>query len=531
MNNPSIYTNNAVFQLSLSSKELFHSNFLYWLATDNTLNPYSKGPNLTQNFFNQLLNQFGSSLANTFNLDDYAVFREYEHFDFSIWEKKRANSEGNTSSSAQNKDVKGEESLDDNDEEQNENAEKEVSYEGTCDTKELGKAVLVLENKFKSIPYQEQLDYYAGKILRINQPKTFSSISNKLYGTKKTSQQAITEIFQEYIKVGYSNGCAKVCKNLINSLGCEFYLLTLAQNFPARSSLVAGGLWKITDYTKYANYLSSGISLLTRASFVDELIRKYIDFISNFSIDINTDINNIKQGTCSIDVFKGKLINPYHSIRMHDIWQKLVMSKLVFDVKSAMLKSTGKNIMLFSEDEKIFGCNKKSTKVTALKPRQDIYIGIGYGSSGAYLEIKYKIDQDHAFIVQVQNNCYRRGILYDKSVGLVKSAPYGTMSGSLHLPKSVSPRPGTGTLDDFFVKNTPPQTPVIKYEFTYPKGKKGSGTFTNKKGVTYKFNTFGANSNTRIYFPYQYVSLDLATIGDMINAIVNDICKVIQMYP
>lgn len=238
----------------------------------------------------------------------------------------------------------------------------------------------------------------------------------------------------------------------------------------------------------------------------------------------------INLGTGSIDVFKGKLIKPYHSIRMHDIWQKLVMSKLVFDVENAFKNaSTGKRIMLFSEDEKIFGCNKKNTKISALKPRQDIYIGIGYGSSGAYLEIKYKIYQDYAFIVQIQNNCYRRGILYDKSVGLSKPAPYGTIS-ALPTPSAIPPGcPGKGTLADFFFQGTPSQTPVFNYGFTYPIGLKGSGTFTNKK--PYKYNKFGANSNTRIYFPYQYVSLDKATIGQMINAIVDDVRKVIQMYP
>lgn len=36
---------NAIFQLSLSSKELFHSNFLAWLAEDDT----------TRGVFNELL--------------------------------------------------------------------------------------------------------------------------------------------------------------------------------------------------------------------------------------------------------------------------------------------------------------------------------------------------------------------------------------------------------------------------------------------------------------------------------------------
>lgn len=504
MQNPSFYTNNAVFQLSLSSKELFHSNFLYWLATDSTLNPHKKGSSsLTQNFFNQLLYQFGSSLANKFNLDDYAVFREYEHFDFSIWEKKvkSTKSGGDDTDSAQDENVARE-------------ASKEISYEGTCDTKELERVVLVLENKFKSIPYQEQLDFYAGKVLRINHPKTFSCISNKLYGTKRarTSQQAITEIFQEY-KKGCNNGCTKTCKNQINSLGCEFYLLTLAQSFPALSSVRAGGLWTIVNYTYYSNYLSKTSKPTGLNAFTSGLIDNYYYFIHNFSDDINKDISRIDSSTQSDDVFKGNLFKPYRSIRMHDIWQKLVMSKLVFDVEAAFkIANTGKNIKLFSEDEKIFMNNPYSAL-----PAQDIYIGTGYGSSGAYLEIKYKIDQNHAFIVQIQNNCYRRGILYDKSCG-------NQFSWS-NLPTPS----GTNTLDDFFVPNT--SIPYVFKKFKYPKGRKGSGTFLIINKYKYKFNSFGANTNARIYFLYQYVIFDKAEIGEMIATIVSDISMVIQMYP
>lgn len=521
MQNPSFYTNNAVFQLSLSSKELFHSNFLYWLATDSTLNPHKKGSSsLTQNFFNQLLYQLGSSLANKFNLDDYAVFREYEHFDFSIWEKKvkSTKSGGNDTDSAQNENVVGEERFEDNKDEQNDNASKEVSYEGTCDTKELERVVLVLENKFKSIPYQEQLDFYAGKVLRINHPKTFSRISNKLYKTKKakTSQQAITEIFQEY-KKGCNNGCTKICKHLINFIGCEFFLLTLAQNFPARRSVEAGGLWTIVNYSNYSNILFNSNKPAGLNAFTSGLIDNYYYFIHNFSDDINKDISSINNSTQSDDVFKGYLFKPYRSIRMHDIWQKLVMSKLVFDIETAFKNAnTGINIKLFSEDEKIFMNNPNSAL-----PAQDIYIGTGYGSSGAYLEIKYKIDQNHAFIVQIQNNCYRRGILYDKSCGI----PFSW--SNLPAPS------GTNTLDDFFVQYTPPQKTSITYGFgfKYPKGRKGSGTFLIINKYTYKFNSFGANTNARIYFLYQYVIFDKATIGQIIATIVSDISMVIQMYP
>lgn len=72
--------NNAVFQLSLSSKELFHSNFLYWMATDTEL-PSSFFPVLMQKAFGFDLLVKGLNWRK-----NYLFFREFENFDFCIRE-------------------------------------------------------------------------------------------------------------------------------------------------------------------------------------------------------------------------------------------------------------------------------------------------------------------------------------------------------------------------------------------------------------------------------------------------------------
>lgn len=105
MNDIQTLENSPMFHLSLSSKELFHSNFLYWLST------------VDRHKFVELLN----TLLNTTNIDsnwgNWTAVREYKHFDFCI-----KSGEGNT----------------------------EVIH-------------LVLENKFKSIPNKKQLDEYYEK--------------------------------------------------------------------------------------------------------------------------------------------------------------------------------------------------------------------------------------------------------------------------------------------------------------------------------------------------------------------------------
>lgn len=99
--------NNPLFQLSLSAKELFHSNFLLWLADSHTA------------IFNELLKDcFGLNFS--FDSKKHIACREFLNFDFCICEKKGA---------------------------------------GTSQVK-CGKILFVLENKFKSLPSITQLEKY-----------------------------------------------------------------------------------------------------------------------------------------------------------------------------------------------------------------------------------------------------------------------------------------------------------------------------------------------------------------------------------
>ena len=110
--------NNPIFQLSLSSKELFHSNFLAWLAEDKN----------TQTLFKEILSTWLGKDTFDYNTDCMVVKREYKNFDFSICEKITNDKESKT-----------------------------------------GRIRLVLENKFKSIAYKAQLDNYKKKVDALNE--------------------------------------------------------------------------------------------------------------------------------------------------------------------------------------------------------------------------------------------------------------------------------------------------------------------------------------------------------------------------
>lgn len=89
-----------LFNLSLASKELFHSNFLYWLSK------------YKLDLFVSVMGRLADS---TFNWDNsYKVEREKKQFDLSVWNDKE-------------------------------------------------EVVFVLENKVKSIPYEDQLNKYTAK--------------------------------------------------------------------------------------------------------------------------------------------------------------------------------------------------------------------------------------------------------------------------------------------------------------------------------------------------------------------------------
>ena len=164
--------NNPIFQLSLSSKELFHSNFLAWLAEDKN----------TRGIFNQLMRDWMNDPDWDFNDEKMMVKREYKNFDFCICQKVR-----------------------------NYHTEKEEDQEEKYIP---GAIIFVLENKFKSLPYKEQLEKYHEKVIQLN-----------IQGLKDQEKE-------NEKKKRLENNWAKKNAELINSQNSKtkYVLLTLADN-------------------------------------------------------------------------------------------------------------------------------------------------------------------------------------------------------------------------------------------------------------------------------------------------------------
>lgn len=204
---------NPVFQLSMSSKELFHSNFLYWLAICED----------TKIVFQKLLSDCFGMMGMEYNPETMVVAREERHFDFSIRDKKEG-------------------------------------------------YVLVLENKFKSIPDLEQLRRYEGKA-----------------GKK-----------------------------------ARFVLLSLVKDFRGCEDLERDGKWKVVPYDEYALCLQAAAETMPDG-FNKHLIEKYSAYVLNFSKLMNESLERLKKSDCWKETKK----DCFEPLRCNDLWQKIVLNDCI----------------------------------------------------------------------------------------------------------------------------------------------------------------------------------------------------------
>ncbi|MDE6277018.1 MAG: PD-(D/E)XK nuclease family protein [Muribaculaceae bacterium] len=154
-----------MFQLSLSSKELFHSNFLYWLYT------------LNRNNFLELFRKLLKNKNLGSNWGEWEVKREYNHYDLCV-----------------------------------------ISHE---DKDEI--IHLVLENKFKSLPNIQQLDKYCKKTQKC-ECHVLLTLADKFPNKEKITDwtiinykdlgKAISVVFSDV--VGYEAGIIRDYINVIS---------------------------------------------------------------------------------------------------------------------------------------------------------------------------------------------------------------------------------------------------------------------------------------------------------------------------
>lgn len=378
--------NNPIFQLSLSSKELFHSNFLTWLAEDKNM----------RTIFNRIMKFWMKDDKWEFDDNQMMVKREYNHFDFCICKKVRN---------------------------YHTNKEQETQAEEYIP----GPIIFVLENKFKSLPYKEQLEKYHQKVLSLNVQGLKDLEKAKIF-LRNEGKQEPEEKESLTLKRNWTTKNVK----LINSQNTEtkYVLLTLVDNildninkatssnssFTTTSTIKSGNIeftntadWQIINYSQYSdllNDLNNNAELWkdnTQKDFYHELIKKYCEFISRFSkhittclskMDKNKEKNSIDPNTCWSILTNQQ---DFNKIRCSDIWQKSVMYKCAKYLSS---KINSDFVIDYNSDDKHIWEDRNETP----EGKQKLFIGIGFFHGEAFLEFKCRMNDNCIFTLQQQGN-------------------------------------------------------------------------------------------------------------------------------
>ena len=338
--------NSPMFHLSLSSKELFHSNLLAWLAED---------PD-TKDLFVEVLKLFGLEdlraidLADGIRKDKYMVLREYNNFDFCICEKLK-----------------------------NWKEDSEEEYVP-------GRVVLVLENKFKSIPYESQLKGYTIVINKLNE-KAYNNKAKSLY---YENNGEMPKKWSKKLGSQYQ----------IQDVTCHFVLLTLNKDVCGLD--IKNGkfdIWHVVSYEEYAQKLLVD----TTQNFKHDIIRDYAGYVNKFCEYV---AKNLKVKT---DKPWNKVLCPNKellSIRMDDIWQKLIANLILSE-----LRQRGITKKLVANDSK-YVVGIKAEDFLENYQKGDVLVGAGYSRGTALIEIKIHLGSDKngpwSYGVQIQNGLYKR---------------------------------------------------------------------------------------------------------------------------
>lgn len=286
-----------MFNLSLSSKELFHSNFLYWIAQKDKA------------VFKTLINKLGVKTGEW--PDEWEVSREHKNFDLCVCEKVTKNE------------------------------------------------LLVIENKFKSLPDKAQLDKYD--------------------------------------------------KKLQNNTDCQKILLSLTKPF-----IDEQGNWKWKSYEPLVNKLREVKDEFD--PYAQSLIEDYCGFVNNiitltrmwiakdkqdgapFLLDYKADdLKHEEESESNVNIDnKWRYYNDAKELRIHDLYGKYRTERLrvVLDkrIKKLLEKAKGKGLDIAT-----------NTAYTRSLPILEVVIrGVGKPAESN--------KEPEAFFISIQDNQYRHAI-------------------------------------------------------------------------------------------------------------------------
>lgn len=362
-----------LFQLSLASKELFHSNFLAWIGSwyqDN------KGQRGIDHPFRFLMKALGANEDNVDNWPEgWYIAREYKNFDLCVLEHEP-------------------EDLDESNE--------------SCDLEKKDKTkhplvLLVLENKVKSIPYLEQLHEYQDKILDINFDWIKSSIHALSYKWQLSVKEATNTKHkkEEDYAVKMKQLALQKVKNKT-----DFILLSMSTRFPEMGAIQAEKIWKIVDYLTYLNNLKTLLNTVTglNHNILEDYCKQLESLLKlhDYWTDDTTFCDNqflyfekkLSQLQYRFDYLKLK------ELRIHDLFQKQRYAKMCSLLKEKIEQSIIKKYEL--------QCVSR-LDLTKDELEKKVNIGFNFLHGEPLLDI-WLGTKEFVYTIQVQGDRYEHGI-------------------------------------------------------------------------------------------------------------------------
>ena len=429
--------NSPLFGMSLGSKELFHSNFLWWLSTvdwDKFVAVMRQLSHVNQFWWENLYHPQNGNLK---------VLREYRKFDLSIYINK---------------------------------GQKKKKGGGMTD---IWVPVLILENKVKSLPRQEQLDEYLGKAFDDWKVDKVKNTIVHYWGGEPISFILLTLVgWNQTYGSTYSTKIAGVNSTIIQNWESNSYqdLYNALNVFTSTGNNNAGNCYFKSLIDDYRSFIHA-IHDMANNQWVLNGSENYINKIYPWA-------NAIYKGD---DVAQ---------LRLDDVRQKIYYEQLLYLLAQKMLQNKGIQLNVVNR-----------TNISKA----------GAGYVNAYTWFSHNTGVMHAYVqyqnfqigVELQGNNYEHFFRTQKKNKSTKTA-------AKHLDQLRS------KTDFFFEFGQLPRLGVSKF----PWGRFATNKPNSKIAPLYRFGFYNPD------FLYQKVEISpTATIGEVLDYIVNDIGLIIQNLP
>lgn len=372
-----------MFNLSLSSNELFHSNFLYWI--------WKAYPEKFKIIINQLIGE-GNYWDDKWKDKTIEVRREYKNFDLCII------------------DVTNKTSTD---------TESEIEEENGYYSSD-GLILFVLENKVKSIPYRQQLVKYSEKIVshntqvlkkqikeenRINRwsKKWDEDLDNRKKNT--TTCKILLSLFQ-----GFQNGEKMPDDWEMRSYAS--YLKIIESILPSSENILPSSEF-LSDYCQYVKWL---INLV--GEWDDSKVPWGSLFLSwRDENRCNKPINERKEE----DKKRNYHITDAEELRLHALYHKRRNAQICQTIVTQFENENVQNVQYIRAQDDNILLGLEPHKDSTYQKREDyfvnnnfiigVYYNFTHGQPLVEIKVASKENSDLIYIIQVQDKYYEHGVI------------------------------------------------------------------------------------------------------------------------